>query len=408
VYSLIASFMPTNATCIAFSIVLGMLGASAMAREPQQARNVLFAGPVERVAATSLTELSSRLEQLAAIDPSNPASDAGTRQTLSLFGREDLIAATSAYYKPNGCAPLKTAPDVLPEIERRARQTSIVIVTESHERSEHRGFSTELATRLRPLGYNTLALEALSPSMPDTPAQYLPSFVQHPALKYFEDGDGHYLSEAGYGRLGRRAKKLGYHLLAYEFIDEHPAADATMEQRIAAREEGEARNLATYVHDHTGAKLLIHVGYAHAAEVPGADGTQWMAARLKKKTGIDPLTISQTACSGGGGAVRLSALPADVPQGTFDLVVDHPNAHFVRGRPVWRQRAGDRVVRIPQRLYPARGWCVVEARPVDEPTASVPMDRVAIRAGDDVALMLPPGRYRLRVIDVEPAPRSPA
>lgn len=379
-----------------------------MAKEPQQARNVRFVGPVERVAATSLTELSSSLEQLAAIDASNPPSGGDTGQTLSLFGREDLIAATSTYYKPNGCAPSMTTSHVLAEIERRARQTSIVIVTESHERSEHRGFSTALATRLRPLGYDTLALEALSPSMSDTPARYLPSFVRHPALKYFEDGDGHYLSEAGYGRFGRRAKELGYHLLAYEFIDEHPAADATVEQRIAAREEGEARNLAAYVHDHPGAKLLIHVGYSHAAEVPSADGTRWMAARLKEKTGIDPLTISQTACSGGGGAVRLSALPIDEPPGTFDLVVDHPDARFVRGRPVWRQQAGDRAVRIPQRLYPTRGWRVVEARPVYEPAASVPMDRVAIRAGDDVVLMLPPGRYRLRVIDVGPAPKLPA
>lgn len=164
--------MPTNATCIVFSLILGTLGASATAKEPQQARNVRFVGPVERVAATSLTELSSSLEQLAAIDARNPPSGGDTGQTLSLFGREDLIAATSTYYKPNGCAPSKTTSHVLAEIERRARQTSIVIVTESHERSEHRGFSTALATRLRPLGYDTLALEALSPSMPDTPTQF--------------------------------------------------------------------------------------------------------------------------------------------------------------------------------------------------------------------------------------------
>ncbi|WP_260596644.1 hypothetical protein [Sphingomonas endolithica] len=75
---------------------------------------------------------------------------------------------------------MKAASDVPAEIEKRARQTSIVIVTESHERSEHRGFSTSTATRLRPLRYDTLALEALSPSMPGTPVQYLASFVQHP------------------------------------------------------------------------------------------------------------------------------------------------------------------------------------------------------------------------------------
>lgn len=225
-------------------------------------------------------------------------------------------------------------------------------------------------------------------------------FVRRPALPYLEDGDGQYLSEAGFGRLGRRAKALGYRFLAYEFVDERQSASPTPEQRTAMREEGQAHNLATFVQDHPGAKLLVHVGYSHAAEVPRIDGALWMAARLKDKTGVDPLTISQTICRGGGVAIRLDALPADEPPGSFDLVVDHPAARFVRGRPAWRQRAGDRPVSIPGALHPANGWRVVEARPVGESVASVPMDRVAIRAGEDVALMPPPGRYRLRIIDV--------
>jgi hypothetical protein len=43
---------------------------------------------------------------------------------------------------------------------------------------------------------------------------------------------------------------------------------------------------------------------------------------------------------------------------------------------------------------------VIEARPLGEPDLSVPMDRVAIRPGEDIALLLPPGRYALRAIDV--------
>ena len=57
---------------------------------------------------------------------------------------------------------------------------------------------------------------------------------------------------------------------------------------------------------------------------------------------------------------------------------------------------------IPRALYPTIGWNVVEARLVGEPAASVPMDRVAIRAREDVALMLPPGRYQLRVVNIGP------
>lgn len=125
-----------------------------------------------------------------------------------------------------------------------------------------------------------------------------------------------------------------------------------------------------------------------------------MASRLKEKTGIDPLTISQTTCRGGAESVRFSALPASDPVGKFDLVIDHPHARFERHRPAWRRLAGDRPISIPQHLYPSAGWRVIEARPIGEPSTSVPMDRVAIRAGEDVALMLPPGRYGLRVINV--------
>ena len=46
------------------------------------------------------------------------------------------------------------------------------------------------------------------------------------------------------------------------------------------------------------------------------------------------------------------------------------------------------------------GWRIIEARPFDETVSSVPLDRVAIRPTDDVALMLPPGRYQLRLIDL--------
>lgn len=88
-------------------------------------------------------------------------------------------------------------------------------------------------------------------------------------------------------------------------------------------------------------------------------------------------------------------------------MIDHPDARFIKGRPEWRVRAGDLPVTIPRELRPNTGWRVIEARPVGEPTASIPIDRVAIRPGEDVALMLPPGRYSLRAIDVVPLAKRP-
>lgn len=365
--------------------------------------------PVEMASTKTLSGLLAiKVANLARIDPAHPLADDNAGQTLSMFGREDLIAPTSGDYQPTHCAPLTPAVDALDEIERRARQTSIVIINESHERSDHRGFTAQVAHRLRPLGYDTLAMETLTNNPASTPAQYLPPFLKQPDLPFLEeDGDGFYLSESGFGRLGRQAKALGYRLVPYEINEDGGLPpDATEDQQIAVREEAQARNLATYLRGHPGTKLLIHVGYHHATEVPRAGGVKWMAARLKEKTGVDPLTISQTTCRGGDRTVRLSALPADEPTGSFDLVVDHPDARFIRGRPAWRTLTGDRAVTIPRALRPAAGWRVIEARPEGEPTASVPMDRVAIRPGEDIALMLPPGRYRLRIIDVKRAEQA--
>ena len=349
-----------------------------------------------------------RLKSLARIDPAHPLAGDPNPQTFSLFGREDLIAASSDDYRPTHCTPAKDTTDPVQAIIQAARKTSIVIINESHERSEHRGFTTAILTPLHAEGYTTLAMEALSNPQPDTPPKFYSPFLREPGLPYLTDEDGFYLGEAAFGRLGRTAKRLGYALVPYEAHHDPATATLSQTERIAVREEAQASALAAWVAAHPGAKLLVHVGYHHAIEVPTADGLRWMATRLKAKTGIDPLTISQTTCHGGGSTPRLAALPADEPPGTFDLVVDHPTARFVRGRPAWRIAAGDTPVSIPAQLRPTTGWRVIEARPDGEPPVSVPMDRVAIRPGEDVALMLPPGRYRIRAVDVAyaPAPRA--
>ncbi|MBB5716261.1 hypothetical protein [Sphingomonas aerophila] len=396
------AFLPPFLALVA-ATVLGGPGAS---QGTHSKKGVQLVGPFQRATIPGSTStLAYKFGDLFKLDPNHPLAGEMASQTLSLFGREDLIAPTSSDFKAAPCASLAGSADALTAIEAGAAKTSIVIINESHERSEHRGFIAEVATRLRPLGYDTLAIETLSNSPPGTQERYLPTFQRQPGLPYLVDEDGYYLSEAGFGRLGRVAKRLGYRLLPYEpNEDSESQKTMTREQSIALREEGQARNLAVFVKDHPRSKLLVHVGYSHAAEVPQANGARWLAVRLKEKTGIDPLTISQTTCRGSGQSRRLSALPAGEPAGTFDLVVDHPQAFFERHRPVWRKLMGDQLVSIPRELRPAAGWRVIEARSVGEPITAVPMDRVAIRPGEDVALLLPSGRYNLRYLDA----RAPA
>lgn len=383
--------------------------ASAASREVDTHSSVVLMSSVERISSSSAPlSLTGIVQSLAEIDSANPTIDGSSSQTLSIFGREDLIASGVRDFLPTECTAVIGSDDPLDEIARRAGSTSIVIVNESHSRSRHRGFIERVAMRLRSLGYDTLADETLSNPLSDAPAGSLPPFITQPTLPYFSDADGYYLREASFGRIGRRVKYLGYTLLPYDFIPQaHGMNTLNGEQIIAAREEGEAEALASYLRKHPGGKILIHVGYAHAAEVPQSDGLRLMALRLKEKTGIDPLTISQTTCRGGGLTEHLAVLPSKLPRGMFDLVVDHPTEKFVRGRPAWRINAGDIATTIPPDLQPISGWRIIEARPIGEPTTSVPLDRVAIRRGEDVALMLPPGRYQIRAIDV-PSPSKTA
>ena len=273
------------------------LGACAADRLAEPEKRVTLSQPFEFTPAVDLPPmLADKFASLAKVDPDRPVSPDSDTQILSLFGREDLIASSSSDYKPTGCQSIAPARPALDEIVRRARQTSVVIINESHERSLDRGFTADVAARLRPLGYSVLALEALSNPTADVPERYQPSFMRNPSLPYFADDDGHYVSEAAYGRLGRRAKALGYRLLPYEDNTHNaPGSAGSGDQRIALREEAQANNLAGFLKSRPGVRMLVHVGYSHAAEVPRADGQLWMAARLKRKTGIDPLTISAAA-----------------------------------------------------------------------------------------------------------------
>lgn len=393
----------------ALSCAIALLATTATAQNTHQvaenaaraANDVILIEPYEAAIAENGTLDSFRLQALDRIDPAHPLVSDPNLQTFSMFGREDLIAATSNDYQPTACPAVQGVRAPIDEIVQRARKTSVVIINESHERSEHRGFTTALLAPLRTQGYTTLAMEALSNPERETPPRFYPSFLRQPGLPYLKDDDGFYIAEAAFGRLGRTAKRLGYNLIPYEAPHNEHDATMTPSESIAQREEAQASALAAWIGAHPGAKLIVHVGYHHAFEVPTAKGDRWMAMRLKTKTGIDPLTITQTTCKGGGAGRRLAVLPTDEPKGAFDIVVDHPTARFVRGRPAWRITAGDRPVTIPANLRPTKGWRVIEARPEGEPQTAVPMDRVAIRPGEDVALMLPPGRYRLRFVDIQ-------
>jgi len=313
-------------------------------------------------------------------------------QILSMAGREDLAAREdSPRFGP--CDALPGGDDPLVAIERAARETSIVIINEAHDRARHRDFIEDVATRLRPLGYETFAGETFSNS---------PWFEPRPDEPYLRESDGYYSREVIFGRELRAIKALGYTLVPYEQRGDQSTNPPDIADQINEREEAQATNLMEAIFEaNPKAKVLIHVGYDHAVktDMKSVDGRalRWMAARLWEKTGIEPVTIDQTFCHGAPSARLARSTPRQRSR-SFDLMIDHPVPEHEQGRDAWRFADGDIATPIPPEVMPGHGWSLIEARMHGEPDHAIPVDRVLVRHGHDVVLALPPGRYRVRSV----------
>lgn len=300
--------------------------------------------------------------------------------------------------------------DALPEIVERARHTNIVILNEEHQSPRDRAFALQVARVLRPLGYSVLAVEGFH-SAPDAVGR------ERKAKLIGENGyvrldTGVYTKDPVSADFVRQSLAIGYRPVVYDFVAAKgapPPADPA-----AQREQGEADNLmGTIFSKSPRAKVLIYVGYDHAAEAPLFD-IEWMAARLKKLTGIDPLTIDQTTLSpsavdstsralyatlerrigrhsvvpmNSGMPVTFGALGAAV-----DLQVAHPPLHLVRGRPAWLFTMGRKPIDVPLNLRPRTGRVLVQAFLANEAADAVPLDQVIVTAGRKPPPLLVPAR----------------
>jgi hypothetical protein len=175
--------------------------------------------------------------------------------------------------------------------------------------------------------------------------------------------------------------------------------------------------------------MFVYVGHSHVAEEPidgyGNAKQSWMAALLKAKTGIDPLTIDQVTlgkrASGYNGLAR-RALAAKAPgrsvvmfdgdrpvtvgqyADAVDLQVYHPATRMVKGRPDWLAAMGRKPMAIPAGFVPQKGERLVQAFVASETDDAIPVDQVLLRAGDDVPSLMVPGDRPLRLVMQDPTP----
>lgn len=311
------------------------------------------------------------------------------QQVLSLVGREDLLAS-SLLPRPT-CEPEQAngAPtDPLATIVARAAAARLVIINEAHHDPQSRAFITLLLGALREKGFAFYAAETFYPGIG----------ARKPPWPLMSDG--FYLMEPVFGMTVRRARTLGFTFVPYEAMTlSSPGSDPRA--RMSEREETQARNLdERLLKAHPTARALVHVGHDHVLERPTPRdfrGVETMASRLKRIGGTDPLTIEQTYYASPIDRPVICALQPDNERAALtDMVIALPPVVFVDKRPAWRRRLGQKPVAIPTTLRAPAATSIVEARLADEPDEAVPVDRVLVRSGETLPMLLASGRYRVQ------------
>ncbi len=343
-------------------------------------------------------------------------------QYAAFLGDEEAAIGSVASPRPP-TAPLPdltgaSVEDALDVIAEAAADRRIVILNEAHNHSRHRGFAAQVMRRLRPLGFDWFAAEAFMPRQPE-PAPCITEY--RPGMPFLQ-AYGYYSRDPVLAETVREAARLGYRFADYEFrADQYAPEGSDMDTRMAYREEAQAENLiADLLAPHPEAKVFVYCGYSHAMEAP-TDHGEWFASRLKRKTGVDPLTIDQAY-----GAPDLqpendephvaAVLAAHAPDrpvivrradgsvvgmplydGQLDLSVIHPRLAPVAGRPGWL--AADPERRAVEVNVPAfEGRALLQTMWAGEGAGAVPADQFLLKPDQTQAtVLLHPGSYFLRL-----------
>lgn len=302
------------------------------------------------------------------------------------------------------------AMDALHAIVEASRGHRVVMLNEAHVASRHRALLGRLLPRLRAEGFTHLAAEtfdeAVSSLAPEAPLRF-----EH----------GWYLRDPVFAEAVRQARDLGYGLVAYEQREDQRSDEPGLSNEATlVREQAQADNLRAALEADPAMRIVVFVGYGHLGETGPP-----FAARFRRDTGIDPLTIGQAGTGAfgphtedappilallerfrptapvvllkAGERPASAATEADLTAEKSDLLVVHPVLPDVEGRPGWL--AADSARRPLRAQVPSgAGPRLLQALHADEPDPAIPADQFLVAdAGGSATLFLRPGRYRLRL-----------
>jgi len=287
---------------------------------------------------------------------------------------------------------------------------NVVIINEDHSMPRDRTLISNLVSFLDKQGFTHYAAETFGYEYPDGPEG---KAVSEKSGNHALISDGYYTSEPLFGRLITKTKSLNFELVTYEITqDDRLPEGASSSERIKNRENVQSDNLIKAVLGQSPqTKIVIHVGHSHVAEKPVPNysdngATKWMAALLKEKTGIDPLTISQTSCGSPTDKIILSKSMTDkdgkAASMLTDFVIGHPKHKFKNNRPLWRYEIGDKAIPVPDSFLGTTEPILIEARLSYQKDDAVPIERLLLRSGETgIPLLLPDGNYRIEAFNSE-------
>ncbi|MDP4149685.1 MAG: hypothetical protein Q8927_07955 [Bacteroidota bacterium] len=227
-------------------------------------------------------------------------------------------------------------------IHFRARTSRVIMINEARDKPLHRAFTLSLLADLYHEGFRYLAMDLLD----NSPSRDLSSLNVR---------SGYYCAEPVAGELVRAALALGYTLVSYEDT-------AAYRHTPTERDSIQALNLWNVIRRDTGARMLVHAGYAHISKRRAPDGYIPMGLAFRNLSGLDPLTIDQTDMTEesnfGYGRVFYQAYvqkypltSASIPMigdepvnvtnsDLYDLAIIHPPTQYQDGRPSWLSLGG--------------------------------------------------------------------
>ncbi len=412
------------------SLVLAMLVCTAALSAAEKS-----APPTKLIEDAPFKDLLVAEKKLQAAREGSPTAMASQMLASALSRVGDYEGAIAEFRKGDakvGTVPRNDAPtakeviagyEILPAIEaivKEAKDRQVVILNEAHHISRHRAFAQILAARLREIGFEFLACETFSHQIEALAKR------GHVVVS-----DGTYTREPLFADFVRQSLKLGFIPVAYETDGRRTKPGASSAESINQRETDQAENLVERIFkQNPKARVFIYVGYSHLLKKerprngaePGQT-VQWMAGRLKAKTGIDPLTIDQVAMTDPAASSPHAAVIAEVfaakemktsamvlrhlkeprylvlgsYQGDADIQVFHRNTRMVDGRPDWlAMEAYRRPHEIPADLLAGSGRRLIKAHFEGEDDTVIAVDQIVVSGKEKSppVLMLPVGTFR--------------